>query len=99
MDRNTWAQIASLCLIVIVWSGYFIIISILADLLMDKYFRGDADALLIWLVDFDHRLLVFTMICWLIVFVMVVVAKLQEWFIGRAKQVEDSLEQSRELVK
>jgi hypothetical protein len=55
--------------------------------------------LLICLVNIDRRLLAFATICWLIVCTMVVVGKLQERVIGRMKQVENSLEQSRELVK
>ena len=85
VNRNKWGDIARLGLIVTVWSACFVVLSIFADFLMEEYFRGDVDALLIWLADFNHRLLAFAGICWLIVGVVVAVAKLQE----RSKVVDD----------
>ncbi len=99
INPKTWGQIGRLGLIVTVWSGCFVVLSILTDFLMEEYFRGDVDVLLIWLSDFNHRLLSFAAICGLIVGVMVAVVKLQERLLSPVKQVKNSLEQSRELVK
>lgn len=99
LPSKTWDQIGRLALVVISSSACFVVLSILMNFLMDKYFRGDSDALLIWLADFNLQLLSFAAICWLIVSVMVALAKLQERFLCRVKQVENSLEQSKELVK
>ena len=99
MTRKTLGQIGRLSLVVISWSACFVVLSILMDFLMNKFFRGDADAFFIWLADFNHRLLSFAAICWLIVGLMAAVTKFQERYLGRVKQVENPLEQSKEFVK
>lgn len=77
-------DIALLGIIGITWSGCFVILAWLVDLLMEKLFRGDSETLLSWLMDLGKSLFLLAVIFWLIVGTALIVAKLLErWKVRR----------------